>query len=116
MSTKKELAEQIVAKLKADFTDRRGFRQEWDQVDTDVREEMNATWMSIVEKILGEGPESKPLVLSADKVYEFGEASRPLMKWLAENCHPHTTVLVDSVRSQLVEGVCSHRTEEFLVD
>jgi hypothetical protein len=32
------------------------------------------------------------------------EAAMPLMQWLAENCHPHCTVIVDSERAELMEG------------
>lgn len=47
----------------------------------------------------------------ADKVYadqpvdEFEAAARPLMKYLAENHHPHHTAIVDSTRAELFEGV-----------
>ena len=46
----------------------------------------------------------------------FEEAVKPLMKWLCENTHPHTTAIVDGTLAQLVEGVESVKTEEFLVD
>ena len=46
----------------------------------------------------------------------FEEAVKPLMKWLCENTHPHTTVIVDGTLAQLVEGVENVKTNEFLVD
>ena len=46
----------------------------------------------------------------------FEEAVKPLMKWLCENTHPHTTAIVDGTLAQLVEGVESVKTNEFLVD
>ena len=46
----------------------------------------------------------------------FEQAVKPLMKWLCENAHPHTTAIVDGTLAQLVEGVESVKTEEFLVD
>jgi len=41
---------------------------------------------------------------------------RPLIKWLNDNMHPHATVIVDSMRAELVEVVCAFVTEEYLVD
>lgn len=46
----------------------------------------------------------------------FEEAVKPLMKWLCENTHPHTTAIVDGTLAQLVEGVENVKTNEFLVD
>lgn len=46
----------------------------------------------------------------------YENAVKPLMKWLAENCHPHTKAIVESNLSELVEGVKSFNTDEFLVD
>jgi hypothetical protein len=47
---------------------------------------------------------------------EFEEAARPLIEWLNNNCHPHTTVIVDNIVAQLFEGICVFRTEEYLKD
>jgi len=49
-----------------------------------------------------------------DKLFE--EAVRPLMKYLAENHHPHTHVIVESNSAELSEGVKSVVTDEYLVD
>ena len=38
---------------------------------------------------------------------EFTEAARPLMKWMAENLHPHHEATVCSISAELNEGVCS---------
>jgi hypothetical protein len=38
---------------------------------------------------------------------ELEELSRPIMKWLNENFHPHVLVIIDPTRAQLVEGRCS---------
>ena len=46
----------------------------------------------------------------------FKEAVEPLMKWMSENQHPHTTVIVTGTRAELVEGVECHLTDEFIVD
>lgn len=46
----------------------------------------------------------------------FDEAVRPLMRWMAENNHPHTWAIVDSTTAVLTEGVKSYNTDDFIVD
>ena len=46
----------------------------------------------------------------------FEEAVKPLMKWLCENKHPHTTAVVTGNVAELVEGVEVVKTDEFIVD
>lgn len=46
----------------------------------------------------------------------FEAAARPLIKYLAENHHPHTTVIIDSTRAELLEGQAVIKTEEYLRD
>jgi hypothetical protein len=46
----------------------------------------------------------------------FEEAVKPLMKWLCENKHPHTTAIITGNLAELVEGVESVKTDEFIVD
>lgn len=45
--------------------------------------------------------------ITDEKQLTFEEAARPLMKWLAENVHPHHSVIVTPVRAELLEGVVS---------
>lgn len=47
---------------------------------------------------------------------EFIKAVEPAIKWLNENCHPHTMILIDGTRAELLEGQMTHRTEEFIKD
>jgi len=46
----------------------------------------------------------------------FEQAVKPLMKWLSENTHPHTTAIVTGNLAELVEGMESVKTDEFIVD
>ncbi|EHU00443.1 hypothetical protein CKS_2369 [Pantoea stewartii subsp. stewartii DC283] len=46
----------------------------------------------------------------------FAEASEPLIKWLAENVHPHHSVIVTATHAELLQGEKVHRTEKFLRD
>lgn len=47
---------------------------------------------------------------------EFETAARPLIKWLAENVHPHHTVIVTGTNAELLEGQIVVSTEEYLRD
>lgn len=44
------------------------------------------------------------------------EAAKPLIKLLAENCHPHCTAIVTSTGAEILEGLCAFNTQEFIVD
>lgn len=48
----KDKAEQIVNAIKKDLTSRRGLRQEWEQIDPEIQEEITAEWVAIVRKEL----------------------------------------------------------------
>ncbi len=56
------------------------------------------------------------MTFTKEKIKEFEEAAKPLVKFLCENCHPHTTVIVEPTGAELVEGVASVRIEEFIKD
>lgn len=45
-------AEEIVFDIMRDFTDRRGLRQEWEQIDDDIKEEIIEKWITLVNKKL----------------------------------------------------------------
>lgn len=47
---------------------------------------------------------------------EFEAAARPLIKFMNENCHPHTTTFVDSTRAELSEGVCAFVARDCIKD
>jgi len=50
--------------------------------------------------------------ISEQQRLELIEASKPLMMWLRKNCHPHVTAIVDSERTEVLEGLATaHRTE-----
>ncbi len=43
-----ENADRIVSRIIANLTDRRGLRQEWEQIDAETKDEIRATWAQIV--------------------------------------------------------------------
>lgn len=45
-------ANAIVKVILADVTDRRGWRQEWDQFDDGIKREIKETWTAEVKRIL----------------------------------------------------------------
>lgn len=47
---------------------------------------------------------------------EFERIAREMMRWLAENQHPHTHVVITANTAELSEGVCAINTDEYLVD
>ena len=56
------------------------------------------------------------MILSKEQFASMLEAAKPLIKWMNDNCHPHCTAHVDQVSVELVEGIATNRTEEFLCD
>ncbi|WP_156730691.1 hypothetical protein [Morganella psychrotolerans] len=47
---------------------------------------------------------------------EFEELIKPVMKYLAEKHHPHTSITVTSDRAELLESVAGFGTDEYLKD
>ena len=56
------------------------------------------------------------MTLNKEQLSELLEASKPLIKWLNENCHPHCSAIVGSIGVRLVEGISSQTTFEFVKD
>lgn len=48
--------------------------------------------------------------MTKEQQESFREAALPLIKWLAENVHPHHTVIVTSTYAKLLEGQCTTGT------
>lgn len=46
----------------------------------------------------------------------FEEIVRPVIEWLAKNKNPHTSIVIDSIHAEMVEGVECVKTDEFLQD
>jgi hypothetical protein len=52
-------------------------------------------------------------VLTEEQQEEFNIAAEPLMRFLEKHCHPHTKVIIDSSKAELLEGIfCSKATTE----
>ena len=51
--------------------------------------------------------------MNEEKQKQFEEVVKPVIKWLAENKHPHSKIIIES---NSVEGTMVLSTDEFLVD
>jgi len=56
VAVREDVAQIVVAEIIADLTDRRGLRQEWEQIDPGTRQEIVATWEGIVRRHLYGAP------------------------------------------------------------
>ena len=56
------------------------------------------------------------MIFTKEQTKKFEEASRPLIKFLNDNCHPHVIVTIDCQQSELSEGICSFTTDDYLKD
>lgn len=56
------------------------------------------------------------MILTKEQIADFEAASKPLIKWLNENCNPHTTVIVTPSSSEVMSGSAAIRCEEFIKD
>lgn len=56
------------------------------------------------------------MILSKEQLEQFEEASKPLVKFLCDNFHPHVTVIVQPCGVEILEGSASVKIEEFIRD
>lgn len=54
--------------------------------------------------------------MSNEKMKSFEEAAKPLIKWLAENEHPHHAAIVTCDHAELLESKLALPTSEFIKD
>lgn len=50
------------------------------------------------------------------EVDSFAEAAEPLIKWMAENVHPHHSAIVASTGAELLMSERVHNTDKYLKD
>jgi hypothetical protein len=52
------------------------------------------------------------MIINEDQRQELLTAAKPLMEWLRKHCNFYVTVIVDSERAEVLEGVANvYRTE-----
>jgi len=60
-------------------------------------------------------PDSK-FAKEYDSKETFESVARPLMKYLGENHHPHTSAYISNIRAELLEGKETFGTEDYVSD
>jgi len=77
--------------------------------------------------------EKKQIYSEDERVYSFGfydgyllakkelqesfeSTTEPVIKWLNDNQHPHTKIIITHTAAELFEGLKSHVTEKYLKD
>ena len=68
---------------------------------------------SIIDQLISN---TKPTELDKSKREAFEKAAKPLMEFLADNYNPHTKVIVDNSRAEIVCGEMCFNTDEFIKD
>ena len=56
------------------------------------------------------------MIVNKEVKSDFKEASLPLIKWMAQNQHPHTMAEIENNRAILWEGKESNVINEFILD
>ena len=54
--------------------------------------------------------------LTVEQMHALRVAADPLMDWMNGNCHPHATAIVDSERTELMEGCAIVRRSKTLAE
>lgn len=55
-------------------------------------------------------------VVSPVQQAEFETLTRPLIRWLNDNWHPHVTVVITPTRAELLEGLVAFTTTDYVRD
>lgn len=55
-------------------------------------------------------------VINNEQFEEFTRLSDPLVKWINENMDPYGTIIIDCESANLMEGVASHVTTQYIKD
>ena len=56
------------------------------------------------------------MILSKEEISKFEKAAKPLIQYLAENHHPHVTVIVACNGAEILESSANVKVEEFIRD
>ena len=55
-------------------------------------------------------------MLTKEQIENMKKAAEPLIKWLNEEGHPHMVCIVETIGCEVLEGLATHRTFEFVKD
>jgi len=54
--------------------------------------------------------------MTPEQKKEFDIISKQIIKFMAENFHPHCTLIANSTNCEILEGIANEHTDEFLTD
>lgn len=54
--------------------------------------------------------------MSKEKLAEFEAVAKPLIKWLNDNHHPHTTIIITPDRAEIMEVILAFPTTDYIRD
>jgi len=54
--------------------------------------------------------------MTEEKRKEFEEITKPIMKWLNDNFHPHAQINITTTHCEMLFGEASYTTDEFVQD
>jgi len=54
------------------------------------------------------------MIFTEEQKKEFEKAAKPLIKFMNDNCHPHTTTIVNCNSAELSEGICAFITNDYI--
>lgn len=56
------------------------------------------------------------MILTKEQIKEFEGLSKPMIKFLCDNFHPHVTVIITPIGAEILSGSAAFRCEEYLRD
>jgi hypothetical protein len=56
------------------------------------------------------------MIFTREQLDELDKAAEPLIKFLNDNCHPHTAAIVNPDSVEIVEAVCYLTNNKFIKD
>jgi len=56
------------------------------------------------------------MILTEEQRESFESVARPMIAWLNEHCYPHVSVITDCTKAELLEGVNSFNTDDYIRD
>jgi len=52
--------------------------------------------------------------MEENKRKEFETLAKPLIKFINDNCNPHTKIIIETDSAEIVSGECAFFTKEFI--
>ena len=54
--------------------------------------------------------------LNEKQLEELKQVTAAVIKWINENCHPHTYIIIDTTGAEVLEGVATVLNDEYIRD